>query len=281
MKRKQLFKKIFLSGLVLGLLLLSWTAPLPAQEENTLGSFTFVQLCDTQLGMGGYEHDVASFSQAVKQINFLQPAFVVICGDLVEEAKEQSFHDFKRIRGGLHVPCYSVPGNHDIGVKPDAASLSRYRSTLGKDYDSFEYKDYLFLLVNTQLWKSPIPGETERQDFWLKQKLLETYKEGKPVFVVGHYPLFLKEPDEKEEYFNLPHPKRKELLQWYQQHGVVAVLAGHTHKTIINEYEGIQFVNGETTSKNFDKRPLGFRLWKISPTSITHEFVPLEEFKIE
>jgi len=31
--------------------------------------FRFVQMCDTQLGMGGYEHDVKMFEQAVKQIN--------------------------------------------------------------------------------------------------------------------------------------------------------------------------------------------------------------------
>src|SRR5437588_11592772 len=37
--------------------------------------FTFVQMCDPQLGMGGYEADVARFKQAVKQINALKPDF--------------------------------------------------------------------------------------------------------------------------------------------------------------------------------------------------------------
>ena len=40
--------------------------------------FSFVQLCDTQLGMGGYEHDIRSFEQAVKQINEIHPDLVVI-----------------------------------------------------------------------------------------------------------------------------------------------------------------------------------------------------------
>ena len=51
--------------------------PLPQQE-----SFTFVQLCDPQLGMGGYEHDVETFTKVVERINELKPDFVAICGDL-------------------------------------------------------------------------------------------------------------------------------------------------------------------------------------------------------
>src|SRR5438270_8580224 len=39
--------------------------------------FTFVQMCDPQLGMGGYEADVARFTQSVNQINALKPDFVV------------------------------------------------------------------------------------------------------------------------------------------------------------------------------------------------------------
>jgi len=87
----------------------------------------------------------------------------------------------------------------------------------------------------------------------------------------------VKNPEEKELYYNLPLDKRKELLTLYEECGVVAVLAGHTHRTIINSYKGIQLVNGEATSKNFDKRPLGFRLWNVaSPTAVKHEFVPLK-----
>src|SRR5512136_720220 len=39
--------------------------------------FTFVQISDTQLGYGGYQHDLDLFRKAVKQINALKPDFVV------------------------------------------------------------------------------------------------------------------------------------------------------------------------------------------------------------
>src|SRR5512136_1198318 len=68
--------------------------------------FTFVQLCDPQLGMGGYEHDVRAFRQAVEKINALKPDFVLICGDLVNQPEEKSISDFKQIESGLAMPCY-------------------------------------------------------------------------------------------------------------------------------------------------------------------------------
>jgi 3',5'-cyclic AMP phosphodiesterase CpdA len=229
--------------------------------------------------MGGYEHDVMTFKAAVRQVNALQPDFVVICGDLVNTANDRSFSDFNEIRAELTVPCYCVPGNHDIGKEPTQGSLAYYRQVVGEDYTSFEHKGYLFLLVNTQLWKSPMEGESKRHDSWLKRTLETAARNQSPAFVIGHYPLFLKTPDEAEEYMNLSPAKRKELLSLFEKGGVVAVLGGHTHRLIVNEHNGIQLVNAETTSKNFDKRPLGFRLWHVEgERPFKHEFVPLAGF---
>ncbi|MCA1747670.1 MAG: hypothetical protein LC655_08230, partial [Bacteroidales bacterium] len=71
-----------------------------------LESFSFVQLCDPQLGMGGYEHDKATFKQAVKQINALDVDFVAICGDFVHHSSDSSFADYIEIRDGLNKPFY-------------------------------------------------------------------------------------------------------------------------------------------------------------------------------
>ena len=94
---------------------------------------------------------------------------------------------------------------------------------------------------------------------WLRQSL----KSASRAFVIGHHPLYLKDADEEEVYSNLPREKRAELLTLFEAHGVVAMLGGHTHRTIINDYKGIQLVTAESTSKNFDKRPLGFRVWDV------------------
>lgn len=239
--------------------------------------FTFAQICDTQLGIGGYAHDLKTFKQAVIQINALKPDFVVICGDLVHTPNERSFADFNKIKAEFDVPCYCVAGNHDVGNKPTRESLQYYREVIGKDYYSFEHKGYVFVFVNTQLWKAPIKHESRKHDSWLNTALELAADKNAGIFIVGHHPLFLMNPDEAEEYPNLPVAKRKELLILFKKQGVIAFLGGHTHKLIDTEYNGIQFVNGETTSRNFDNRPRGFRVWHIMDSRpFKHDFVPLK-----
>jgi hypothetical protein len=76
-----------------------------ASDDKDFTSFTFVQMCDTQLGMGGYEHDIKTFRQAVNQINDMNADFVVICGDLVDSANDSSFADFITIKDDFTVAC--------------------------------------------------------------------------------------------------------------------------------------------------------------------------------
>ena len=234
-------------------------------------------MCDPQFGMGGYKEDTERCAQAVRQINELHPDFVVICGDLVNHAEKSSFTDFNKLKSQFALPCYCAPGNHDVGNKPTSELLKQYRDCIGKDYYSFEHNGCAFIVANTQLWKVPLAGESEKHDAWFKKSLAAAAKKKQPIFVVTHFPMFVKEPNEPDSYYNLPIEKRNELLGLFKRCGVVAILAGHTHKTIINDYAGIQMVTSQTTSKNFDKQPFGFRVWHIGASRpYQHEFVPLE-----
>ena len=269
------YMRILLTSLTAVALLTSCNSD--TKHPDRAESFTFIQMCDTQLGFSDYEQDTRSLRQAVRQINALNPDFVVICGDLVHAASDKSFSDFKEIISSFQVPCYYVPGNHDVGNKPTPESLQYYRKTLGKDYFMLEHKGIAFIFVNTQLWKEPVPDESEKQDRWLKERLKIASEKGQQIFIVGHYPLFCKEADEADEYMNLPLQKRRELLRLFDQYNVVAVLNGHTHRLILNRYKNIQMVNAETTSRNFDERPLGFRIWYATEHGLPrHEFIPLE-----
>ncbi len=238
--------------------------------------FSFVQLCDTQLGMGGYEHDLKTFKQAVKQINELGPDFVVICGDLVNEATDSSYSDFKNVMKGFKIPCYVASGNHDVGNIPNDTTLSYYRKNIRNDYYEFQHKNYSFIVTNTQLWKVDVDNESEKHHNWFKETLKIQNSKQYPIFVIGHYPLYNEFHGEEEHYYNLPVVKRKEILELFKKNNVIAYLSGHTHKLVINNYENIQLVSGETTSKNFDSRPLGCRLWQVSSDTIKHHFVSLQ-----
>jgi serine/threonine-protein phosphatase CPPED1 len=253
-------------------LLLAGCAHLPSAP------FTFVQVCDPQIGFTDYQQDLKRFEQAVSQINTLKPDFVVICGDLVNAANQKSFDDFNKAKSKLKTPCYCAPGNHDIGNEPTLETLRAYRASEGRDYFSFKSLGSTFVILNTQLWRSPLPGETEKQDLWLDQALAQAEKKGRPVFVVQHYPPFVETPDEPDAYFNIPTAKRRELLAAFERSGVRAVLAGHTHTTAARSFGSIQIVTSESTSRNFDKRPLGFRVWHVDRSgAFRHEFVPLQD----
>lgn len=239
--------------------------------------FSFIQLCDTQLGMGGYNHDIATFNQTVKQINLLKPDFVIICGDLVNNANDSSYADFNNIKKLFNMPCYCAPGNHDIGNIPNDTTLSYYRKTIGKDYYDFENKGYAFVITNSQLWKENIKNESKKHDDWFKKTIASIKTKNQPIFVAGHYPLFLKTAIEEDEYFNLPIEKRNELLSMFTKNNVVAYLSGHAHKPLINNYKNIQLVSGEAISKNLDSiSDLGFRVWEVSKDTIFQHFVSLQ-----
>lgn len=243
-------------------------------DRDTL---TLVQLCDPQIGFRDYPAELARLQQAVRQINELHPDLVVVCGDLVNRADEPSFADFNQATAALRMPVRCAPGNHDLGNVPTANSLALYRRSIGPDYYSFQQGGYRFIIANTQLWKANVPGESERHDAWFKSTIREAARRGEPVVVACHYPPYEKSPDEPEAYFNLPPPKRAELLDLFRECGVVAVLVGHAHKTIIHDYHGIAIVASETTSENFDKRPYGFRVWRLTRHyAPEHRFVPLK-----
>lgn len=263
------------SVVALGLVAATMTAA--AAEEPPAPAHVFVQLADPQLGMGGYEHDVDTLKRAVEALNALKPDFVVICGDLVHAtASAEALKDFREIMSGLEAPYYCAAGNHDIGSPPTEETLARYRKMIGKDYFAVDRDGLRVVVINTQLWKTPVEGETEAHDAWLRETLADARTQGLPVIVAGHHPLFLKEAEEDEEYFNIPTETRLEFLRLFKESGVCAVLTGHAHRRILHEHEGMLLVTSQTTSRNFDGSPMGYRLWKVGKDgSLRHEYVAI------
>jgi Icc-related predicted phosphoesterase len=228
--------------------------------------------------MGGYDADKVRFELAVKAINALAVDWVVVCGDLVNVGDDdQAVADFKTIAQGFTMPVHLAPGNHDVGNEPTPESLARYRRLQGPDYYAVAEHGMKLLIVNTQLWKAPVAGESEKHDAWFSAELDDSKTSDIPTIIVSHYPPFVASPDEPDDYFNLPPEKRKALLGQVQAAGVKAWLAGHVHKNIVLDYAGIPVVASATTSKNFDGAPFGFRVWEIQADgSMTHHYEVLD-----
>jgi len=93
-------------------------------------NYYFVHITDLHLlghtfyGVSGYETDhteVDDFNEVIKDINLINPEFVLLTGDLVNEGELEDFECLRNhtltmeLLEKLEVPVYIVPGNHDLG----------------------------------------------------------------------------------------------------------------------------------------------------------------------
>jgi predicted MPP superfamily phosphohydrolase len=238
-------------------------APLVVQRavhaaENPAKKLTLVQLCDPQLGFGadGFDADVVRLKQEIKQVNKLAPDVAVFAGDMVNDCKdEHAVKTFLELIAEIKVPVILTPGNHDLHDPVTAENLERYRADFGQDYFIKEYNGIRIISANSQLWRQSPPDESQRHDQFVLNSLKNT-----ATIMLTHVPPFVKSVDEKDAYFNLPTAKRNKLLRLCNENGVTIWLAGHTHTTLKRSFGNVTILNGETTSRNFDKRPFGFRL---------------------
>ena len=133
------------------------------------------------------------------------------------------------------------------------------------------------LIVNTQLWKAPVPGESEKHDAWFAETLKTAQADATPALIVSHYPPFLKELEEEEGYYNLPLETRKRVVGLAESHGAKAWLAGHVHKNLETAHGKMPIIASATTSKNFDGAPYGFRVWTVDDTgTLSHRYEALD-----
>jgi hypothetical protein len=115
--------------------------------NNDPETFHFVVVSDRTGG-----HRARIFSQAVEQINLLQPAFVLCVGDLIEGYAKDSarlaeeWKEFQTYASKLQMPFFYVPGNHDLS---NPLGAKEWSERFGRRYYHFVYRDVLFLALNS------------------------------------------------------------------------------------------------------------------------------------
>ena len=254
------------------------------------GPFFFIQMVDTQLGMrtaeeGGLAKDIEHFEKAIAHANRLKPAFVIICGDLVNGSRDKTqIAQFKRIAAKLDkaIPLRLAPGNHDIPrTKENVLQLGYYRKLYGKDRYAFTHGGCAFVVFNSYL---PMLAEankkTEAEQFTWLGKTLAASRAAGAVHTVAlhHHPIFLKSVDEKDGYFNFPPAQRKRYLDLLVAGGVRYTFTGHAHRNNIARYKSLEMVTTSAVSKPLGpvKAPPGFRIVKVYRDRITHKFHGLD-----
>lgn len=274
-----------LDYLVLIILLLIVSVPTLAVAGQNEQPFFFFVLADPQFGMytnnKGFARETKNFETVIAAANRLHPAFVIVCGDLVNQpGNAAEIEGFQAVARKLDssIPLYPVAGNHDVGNAPTPASLRAYRKIFGRDYYTFRVHGMEGLVLDSQLVKdaSHDPAAAEAQEKWLHARLARARKQHVKLLVVfQHIPWFLREIREKNGYFNIPTETRIEHLNLLHRFGVRYVFAGHYHQNAHGTYRGVKVMTIGPVGKPLGNDPSGFEIVTVKNNKLSYQYVPL------
>lgn len=156
--------------------------------NNAPKDFQFAVVSDRTGG-----HRARIFSQAVDQLNLLQPEFVVSVGDLIEGSTQDTvkvaaeWREFQSYVHRLKMPFFYLPGNHDISNAP---MEQLWREKFGRRYYHFVYRNVLFLMLDSEDPPGRAPGAISAEQVAYARKALEENRGVRWTFVFVHQPLW-------------------------------------------------------------------------------------------
>jgi 3',5'-cyclic AMP phosphodiesterase CpdA len=272
---RKLFSILFLASFIL--------INCGAQKKISDSQFFFIQLTDPQFGMyeadKGFSKETELYEKAVEAINRLNPDFVVITGDLVNNRNDRAqIEEFKRITSKINkdIHVWYSPGNHDIGQSPEQEDINSFTADYGHDRFSFKHKNSLFIGLNSCIIKSGTTESEQVQFEWLKKEILNC-KKANHIIIFTHYPFYINEWDEPESYSNISVETRNRYLSLFKEYHVSAVFAGHLHKNVTTKYGDTEFVITSSSGKPLGADSSGFRVIKVYSDRIESVFYKLNE----
>jgi 3',5'-cyclic AMP phosphodiesterase CpdA len=242
----------------------------------------------------GFAPETALFTRAIEHANRLKPAFVVVCGDMINESEnDDQIAEVKRIGALLDdsIPLHWVAGNHDVAVdhtNPDQQSIDRYIDNFGPDYYAFSHGGVRFIAINSTLFTSPgeLTDRAKAQLAFVEAEAIivsnqnpysknETPGAGR-IVLFSHHPLFINSPGEADNPWSITKQYRTPLLEIAADHGIAANFAGHWHRNNIANKNGIEVVSSGPVGLPLWHDPSGHRVVNVTAGGITHEYHSLE-----
>lgn len=276
--RRRLSRRALIRVGAVGALAWAWPVPGNAGDETQAEGFCYFVMADPQLFWGSKE----DWARAIGYANRLKPAFVIVCGDLINHpGNEDEARAYLEVAATLDrsIPLYNVVGNHDY-VPNDVKSLAWYQARFGPPWYAFEHRNCLFVVFDSTMVKTgPDDGSVYQwQMQWLEQTLRAAQaKDYDHITVYTHYPLALRRADEEDEYFNLPKARRAKLLEMFHQYKVEAVFSGHFHHNAYVKDGDLELITTSSSGLALEqmgqpKDPLGFRVVKMYPDRLDHRY---------
>lgn len=204
----------------------------------------FVHLTDTHMNAPGKDGLLAKYnlSEKVEQVftwieeTNLNPAFVVITGDVVHEGDTEDYAYVRRLldEGSrrIGVPVYIVLGNHDHR-KPFREGYLGEQPSEEPYYYSHTIDGLRLIGLNSQVEGSNNGTIDEQQVAWLKQELSTPAPKG--TIIALHHPM-LAIPGMPADHIL---SNRREIGEIVADTDVIGVVAGHVHSNNVGSYLGV------------------------------------------
>lgn len=279
-----------------------------------MSDFSFIQLADPQFGLfagssgktnaeiaafakrginlrkvkkfTGFAPETALFTRAIERANWLKPAFVVVCGDMVNDPDDpEQVAEVKRIGALLDdsIALHWVPGNHDVTADhstPEQKYIDQYRKNYGPDYYAFSHEGVRFIVINSSVLTSPktMADEAKEQlDFVEAEAIIAGHQNANRIVLLSHHPLFVESANEADNPWSIKKKYRKPLVEIAVEHGIKANFAGHWHRNNYATDQGIEVVTSGPVGYPLGDDPSGFRVVDVTSTNIEHKYFSLEE----
>ncbi len=254
--------------------------------------FNFIHITDFHVGdPRGFLESIRetigykSIKRCIKEINLLNPDFVVVSGDLVfgqlyfKEYSREYELCYEMIQM-FDVPTYLAPGNHDGYRRIGEDGLQMWEEYFGDLYYSFDYGNYHFQAINSYDWPEiyrwsigPLAltwgGYIQDDQLnWIENDLENNKDSNLKFMLIHHNPIW---DTKKDTFINKGYENREELLDLIDDYNVDMVLAGHVHYDDVTIQKDTVFLTTTTPESKIEYSDgyWGYRLIEIGDGNIS------------
>lgn len=243
--------------------------PLPSDD------FFFIWLSDTHIGRP-FTFAPGEPQGLINHVVGLNPAFIIVTGDLVENGTIEQFQAFKALWPSVHPPLYLMSGNHDeplTNSDPPPHQYGNYNQEIGQDRWAFSYGGYKFIGFTSKL-KRDIPykgfGWIDQVDTDYLQTELDSMNANEKALLFTHFPLHSSYGGNIYNCTDCGGIALRAILGQYQAR-IVGYFSGHRHVNMVPSYTGevVKEINGSCSSYTLNNTRGGWQYVQVENGQFT------------
>ncbi|OYN88475.1 outer membrane protein assembly factor BamB family protein, partial [Parenemella sanctibonifatiensis] len=191
------------------------------------------------------------------------PTLVLHAGDVTEYGTDAEYLSYlELVPAGLRDRIHHVPGNHEI--RWDVTAYENYTEHIDELNVEVTAGGVQFLLLDPTIVQQEVGFYSEADLTWLRERLAAKPAH-RPTVVVTHYPM-------AQGHYYVVNPE--DLLAELEGHNVRAVLAGHTHRQMLEHFNGMAHLEGAAVKNQAQYYRLTLGAGPETVLTIEHVAIP-------